>query len=339
MATAPIAVTMGDPNGIGSEITIKTWQARSKATPAFFLIDNPSRIEQLLGHFGLAGEVTAIKAPGEAVGRFTDTLPVLPIEVDERTSFGAADTAHSASILESLNIATQLCLNGEASALLTNPINKEMLHKVGFSFPGHTEFLEAACAAPNLMPSRAIMMLASRFLRVVPVTIHLPLSEVASTLSSKAIREVGLTVDTALRVDFDVVNPRIAVAALNPHAGEGGSFGTEETDIIAPAISELQSVGVNATGPYPADSLFHEDRRRDFDAVICMYHDQALIPLKTLSFFDGANITLGLPIVRTSPDHGVAYDIAGTYAADNRSFAAALEAAEKISANRKLNRP
>ncbi|HYS45136.1 MAG TPA: 4-hydroxythreonine-4-phosphate dehydrogenase PdxA, partial [Rhizomicrobium sp.] len=235
---------------------------------------------------------------------------------------GKPDSANGAAIIEAIEIAVATCLSGEAAALVTAPIHKEALRAAGFGFPGHTEFLAHLTGA-----RRAVMMLASGKLRVVPLTVHMPIAEVPKAISKQAVFETGEIILTALRRDFGILNPRLAVAGLNPHAGEEGVLGGEDGSVIAPAVAALAARGFAVKGPLSADTMFHDEARKTYDAALCMYHDQALIPIKSLSFWDGVNVTLGLPIVRTSPDHGTALDIAGTGKADPRSMIAAIRMA------------
>lgn len=235
---------------------------------------------------------------------------------------GKPDHANGAAVIEAIQIAVKACLAGEAAAVVTAPINKAVLQGAGFGFPGHTEFLAHLTGAP-----RAVMMLASDKLRVVPLTIHMPVAQVPKAIDKLSVFATAEIVLTALRRDFGILLPRLAVAGLNPHAGEDGVMGDEDLTVIAPAVAALKARGFAVTGPLSADTLFHEEARKTYDAALCMYHDQALIPIKTLSFWDGVNVTLGLPIVRTSPDHGTAFDIAGTGKADARSMIAAVKMA------------
>ena len=235
---------------------------------------------------------------------------------------GKPDRANGAAVIEAIEIAVKACLAGEAAAVVTAPINKAVLQGAGFGFPGHTEFLAHLTGAP-----RAVMMLASDKLRVVPLTIHMPVAQVPKAIDKLSVFATAEIVLTALRRDFGILLPRLAVAGLNPHAGEDGVMGDEDLTVIAPAVAALKARGFAVTGPLSADTLFHEEARKTYDAALCMYHDQALIPIKTLSFWDGVNVTLGLPIVRTSPDHGTAFDIAGTGKADARSMIAAVKMA------------
>jgi len=235
---------------------------------------------------------------------------------------GKPDVRNAAAVTEAIEIAVSLCLNGEAAALVTAPIHKAVLNAAGFAFPGHTEYLAHLTGAP-----RAVMMLASEKLRVVPLTIHMPIAQVPKAISKQAVFDTGEIILTALKRDFGILNPRLAVAGLNPHAGEDGVLGGEDESVIAPAVAALKARGFHVRGPLSADTLFHAEARQAYDAALCMYHDQALIPIKTLSFWDGVNVTLGLPIVRTSPDHGTALDIAGQGKADPRSMIAAIQMA------------
>ena len=239
---------------------------------------------------------------------------------------GKPDRANGAAVIEAIQIAVKACLAGEAAAVVTAPINKAVLQGAGFGFPGHTEFLAHLTGAP-----RAVMMLASDKLRVVPLTIHMPVAQVPKAIDKLSVFATAEIVLTALRRDFGILLPRLAVAGLNPHAGEDGVMGDEDLTVIAPAVAALKARGFAVTGPLSADTLFHEEARKTYDAALCMYHDQALIPIKTLSFWDGVNVTLGLPIVRTSPDHGTAFDIAGTGKADPTSLIAAIDLAAELS--------
>jgi 4-hydroxythreonine-4-phosphate dehydrogenase len=295
--TRPILITMGEPSGIGPEVAL--------AALTHFQGKIGSRPLKLVGDAALfAGrEMIATKAK-------------------VRARPGKPDPANNEAVIEAIEIAVKACLAGEAAAMVTAPIHKAVLIESGFAYPGHTEFLGALTGAP-----RAVMMLASRKLRVVPLTIHVPLARVPAAITTDAIVETGEIVLEALRRDFGIPKPRLAVAGLNPHAGEEGALGGEEKSVIAPAIQALRARGQAVTGPHSADTLFHDEARKRYDAVLTMYHDQGLIPIKTLSFWDGVNVTLGLPIIRTSPDHGTAFDIAGAGKADARSMIAAIEMA------------
>ena len=277
-----------------------------------------------------AGEtpIAILSSPAEVGIFFQKSLPILDLGVSCRTDFGAPSLEGARAAFLSLERACDLTLRGEASALVTNPVSKAMLRRAGFRYRGQTEYLSARTKR------RAVMMLAAPGLRVALVSTHLPLRDAPKYLTVARVSDTGETVAAALREDFGIAEPRLAVAALNPHAGEEGRLGREEIEIIAPAIENLRARGVKASGPHPADALFHKDMRRRYDAALCMYHDQALIPLKMLGREEGVNVSLGLPIVRTSPDHGTAFDIAGEGKADPSSLAAALKMAHRIAARR-----
>lgn len=326
MPVSPLALTMGEPSGIGGEIALLAWMGcRQSNLPAFFLLDDPTRLETMARHFGWPVPIHVIAEPGEAATHFAAALPVLPLNAPVACRPGQPDPGNAAAILESIARAVELAAAGQALGVVTNPIHKANLAAAGFKHPGHTEFLAelAGGAAP-------VMMLAAPGLRVVPVTVHIPLCEVSKRLTADAILRQGIILDESLRRDFKLAAPRIAVAGLNPHAGEEGVLGVEEETIIRPAVKTLRSRGIDAFGPLPADTLFHEEARRGYDAVMCMYHDQALIPLKMLGFWEGVNATLGLPFVRTSPDHGTALSLAGSGKADPRSLMAALRMAAQM---------
>lgn len=330
-ATKPLALTMGEPAGIGAELALAAWRDRTTtAVPVFFIIDDPKRLEQLSMATGMDVPITAIQDPAEVTTAWHRALPVLPQPLPEAVTPGQPATANSAAALTAIERAVQLVQAGKASAVVTNPINKKVLYDAGFSFPGHTEYL-AHLANTDQPP---VMLLASADLRVVPATIHIPLAAVPERLTIETICHCARTTATALKRDFAVPAPRLAIAGLNPHAGENGALGAEENTIIKPAIAELRSEGLSVSGPWPPDTMFHATARRDYDAAICMYHDQALIPLKTLAFDSGVNVTLGLPFIRTSPDHGTAFDIAGTGTADPGSLVEALRLAHTLATNR-----
>jgi 4-hydroxythreonine-4-phosphate dehydrogenase len=327
----PLALTMGEPAGIGGEIAIKAWEARREAAvPPFFLIDDPSRLAGLAGRLDRELPLAEIETPEAAAAVFPRSLPVLPMALASEVAPGEPDKANAGAVLQSIETAVHLVRAGRAAAVVTNPINKEVLYAAGFSHPGHTEYL-AELAGPG---HTAVMMLACAELKVVPVTIHLPLIEAIGCLDRPRILHCGRVTAAALKRDFAIAAPRLAVAGLNPHAGESGTIGREEIDIIEPAVEALRAEGIDAASPAPADSLFHPAARARYDAVLCMYHDQALIPLKTIDFERGINITLGLPFIRTSPDHGTAFDIAGTGRANPASLVAALVTARRMAAAR-----
>ncbi|MFC7334506.1 4-hydroxythreonine-4-phosphate dehydrogenase PdxA [Rhodocista pekingensis] len=327
----PLALTMGEPAGIGGEIALAAWRDRAdRAVPPFVLLDDPARLAALAGSLGWDVPLVTVADPAEAPGLFGSALPVLPVALRVPVRYGQPDPANGPAVLESIDRAVALCREGRAAAVVTNPIQKSALYATGFRWPGHTEYL-AHLAGQAEEP---VMLLEGGGLRVVLATIHIPLKDVPAALSTAGIVRVATATAAGLTADFGVARPRLAVAALNPHAGESGSLGREEIEIIAPAVAALQAVGIDAAGPLPADTLFHPGARSRYDAVVCMYHDQALIPLKTLDFETGVNVTLGLPFVRTSPDHGTALGIAGTGTASASSLIAALHTAARIAARR-----
>ncbi len=318
LRTRPIALTMGDPAGIGGELTVRAWQALHRSGPCFVALDDPRRLAD--------APVVEIASLEAAAAVFADALPVLPVKLAATPRPGRPDRTNARAVIASIERAAAFCLSGEAGAMVTNPINKAALYDAGFAHPGHTEFLAELTGARG----RQVMMLASPELRVVPVTVHTSLRNSIAMLTTDAIVAASRTTADALRRDFGIAQPRLAVAGLNPHAGEQGALGDEETTIIGPAIAALRAEGVDVSGPWPPDTMFTAAARRRYDAAICMYHDQALIPLKTLDMDRGVNVTLGLPIVRTSPDHGTAYDIAGKGIANPASLIAAIELAAEI---------
>ncbi len=314
---------MGDPCGIGPEVTSKAWAALRTSGITF----------AVLGDAGLYPDVPTLEidALSSAADVFRDTLPVIKGFTAAGAIVGRPNPKFAQVILSAISVGVELVQSGQALALVTAPIAKSVVMQAGFSHPGHTEYLgELLRDAPFAGTRGPIMMLAVEGLRVVPVTVHCALNEVSSKLTTQAIVNATKTTAEALARDFRVTPPRIAIAALNPHAGEGGAFGDEEARIIIPAVSQLRDAGIDVSGPYPADSLFHEQARATFDAAICMYHDQALIPLKTIDFWGGVNITLGLPIIRTSPDHGTGFDIAGKNIANPESMIAAIKMASHL---------
>ena len=293
---------MGEPAGVGPEVAAAAFAALGGTMDG-----HPLRLVGDVDVFAACG------APRDAV---------IATKARATRTPGKPDSANAAATIEAITAAVKLAMKGEAAAIVTAPINKHVLMQTGFAFPGHTDFLRHLTGAP-----RAVMMLASTALRVVPLTVHIPLADVARKITAAAILETAEITLAALRRDFGLTKPRLAVAGLNPHAGEDGDIGREEQDILIPAIAALIARGHTVTGPWPSDTMFHAEARAGYDAALCMYHDQALIPIKTLSFWDGVNVTLGLPIVRTSPDHGTAFAIAGTATADPRSMIAAVQMA------------
>jgi 4-hydroxythreonine-4-phosphate dehydrogenase len=302
--------------------------------PSFFLLCDPSLIAARAGSLDVG---IAECAPDEATARFETTLPVVPLANRFVNKAGQPDVANAAGIIEAIDRAVALTLEGKAAAVVTNPIAKKPLYDAGFAHPGHTEYLAHLAERATGHAVRPVMMIAGSDLRTVPVTIHVPLAEVPRLLSVEAIVETTRIVHSALRNEFGIAAPRIAVSGLNPHAGEGGSLGAEDGAIIAPAIEQLRNEGMNVSGPLPADTMFHAQARSGYDAAVCMYHDQALIPAKMLAFDEGVNVTLGLPLVRTSPDHGTAFDIAGKGVARPNSLIAALKMAVEMAARRAAN--
>jgi len=330
-ARPPLALTMGEPAGIGGDIALAAWVRRAEGLPAFFLLDDPDRLRGLAARLGLDVPIQVVATPAGAAAVFAHSLPVLPVQLAKAVEPGQPDAANVGAVRDAIERAVALVRAGGAAAVVTNPIHKAVMHQGGFDFPGHTEFLAHLVGDSGL---REVMMLACPGLRVVPVTIHVALAEAVASLRTEDIVQVGRVTARALEVDFAIPRPRLAVAALNPHAGEGGAMGREDMDIVAPAVEQLRRAGIDAVGPLPADTLFHARARQGYDAVLCMYHDQALIPLKTIDFDRGVNITLGLPFVRTSPDHGTAFDLAGTGRASCDSLIAALTTAAEIADHR-----
>jgi len=323
---------MGDPAGIGPEIIVQAWAARAQAglTP-FFVAGGRSVLEAVASHLGSDVPVIAIDSPAEACAAFEQGLPVLGVPGCGWRP-GAPDRTGALLAFDSLQQAAALVCAGHASALVTGPIAKARLAEVGFSHPGQTEWVAEAC---GINPEDAVMMLAGPSLRTVPLTVHVALAAVPALLSAALIERRGAIVAAALRRDFGISAPRLGVAALNPHAGEEGRMGDEDQRIVAPAIAALRARGIDASGPHPADALFAPHSRATFDVALCMYHDQALIPVKALDFDQGVNVTLGLPIVRTSPDHGTAFGIAGKHLANPGAMIAAIRMAGECAGRRR----
>ncbi len=324
----PLALTMGEPAGIGGEIAAKAWWAVRAAGPVFFLIGDPALVKD--------APVALIEAPEQAARAFPQALPVLPLPLAVPAVPGVLDPANAPAVIASIEQAVAFALDGRAGGVVTNPIQKSVLTAAGFPHPGHTEFL-GELAGDGVAP---VMMLACPGLRVVPVTVHLSLRAALDTLTTDLIVEHGRIVAAALARDFGLAAPRLAIAGLNPHAGEAGTMGEEDIRIVTPAVAALRAAGIDARGPFPPDTMFTPRARAGYDCVLGMYHDQVLIPIKTLDMDGGVNITLGLRIVRTSPDHGTALDIAGRGQADAGSLIAALRlAAEIAETRRKAARP
>ncbi|MGB8278900.1 MAG: 4-hydroxythreonine-4-phosphate dehydrogenase PdxA [Methylovirgula sp.] len=333
---SPLALTRGDPSGIGPELALKAWRVLHDrpSAPAFFIVADPDHLKWLAERFALPVPIAAC-APDEAQAVFPGALPVVALPDPVHGWLGQPDLADAGGTLRSIEICAELIRAGQAAGMVTNPIAKEVLQRAGFAHPGHTEFLGEL--AQRLfgehisgVTARPVMLLWSEDLATVPATIHVPLADVPRLLSFELIVETAKIVAQDFARRFSLAKPRLAFAGLNPHAGEGGHMGREEIDVIIPAIAELRRLGIDARGPFPADTLFHKAARRQYDVAICMYHDQALIPIKTLAFETAVNVTLGLPFVRTSPDHGTAFDIAPEGKANPSSLIAALHLAARL---------
>ena len=333
MKPGPLALSLGDPAGIGPEIIVKAWNELRHGGPPFMVVGDAQSLASASA--GGSSILKAVLSPSEALDTFSQALPVLNLPLRGPVVAGQPSAAAAPSIIQWIETAVGLALSGAVAGVVTAPIAKAPLYEAGFKFPGHTEFLGELTAAERFEGARGpVMMLTAGGLRVVLVTVHTPLAKVSSSLSIEAIVNVGRVTADALRRDFGIARPRLAVAGLNPHAGEGGGIGREEIEIVAPAVAALQDLGIEVSGPYPSDTLFPEAMRASYDAAICLYHDQALIPVKMLDFWGGVNVTLGLPIVRTSPDHGVGFDIAGRGLARPDSLIAAIRMAGEIADRR-----
>jgi len=327
----PLLLTQGDPSGIGPELTLRAWLERDRAgLPPFAVLADPAHLAQVAGALGWSVPIVAVQA-SQTASTFPKALPVIPLTARVAALPGQPDKTFAPSVIESIETAVRLVRQGEASAMVTNPIAKHVLYEAGFSHPGHTEFL-AALAGQDGNAYHPVMMLWSEELAVVPVTVHIALSAVPAALTTDLIVRTGRIVARELKERFGLSAPRLALAGLNPHAGENGAMGTEDQTIIAPAVAALQADGIAASGPLPADTLFHARARKGYDAALAMYHDQALIPIKTIAFDEAVNVTLGLPFVRTSPDHGTAFDIAGKGIARPDSLMAAIRLAARLGA-------
>jgi 4-hydroxythreonine-4-phosphate dehydrogenase len=327
----PLALTLGEPAGIGPDITIKAWSRRKELKlPAFYLLGDRDYLDHRAKTLGLNVRLVDARAE-DAPAAFADALPVVATGHAATALPGQPDDASAAAALASIRQAVDDVAAGRASAIVTNPIAKNVLYRAGFRHPGHTEFLAELAATAGRAP-QPVMMLWSPALAVVPVTIHLSLRDAISQLSCELIVTTARILVADLKARFGLANPRLAVSGLNPHAGEDGALGTEDQAIVAPAVEILRGEGIEVRGPLPADTMFHEAARKTYDCAICMFHDQALIPIKTLAFDDAVNVTLGLPFIRTSPDHGTAFDIAGTGRANPSSLIAALRLAARMAA-------
>lgn len=334
-AGSPVAVTMGDPAGIGGEISMMTWRDHRDALPPFYLLDDPDRLARLAQATGVSCPIAEITHPAEAVEAGVNALPVLRLSAPVRALPGDDSTADGPMVIESIDRAIDASLDGTAAGMATNPIQKSRLYDAGFTAPGHTEYLgqRAGLAHPP------VMLLAGPNLKVVPVTIHLSVKDAVAALTKDEIVRTLKTTIASLKSDFGIAAPRVAVSGLNPHAGESGHMGREEIDIIAPAIAEAADNGAEIRGPLAGDTMFHPAARATYDVAVCMYHDQALIPMKTLDFDNGVNVSVGLPFVRTSPDHGTAYNIAGSATANPTSLVSAIRMAGEIAACRASTQP
>jgi 4-hydroxythreonine-4-phosphate dehydrogenase len=325
----PLALTFGEPAGIGPDITIKAWLRRNELKlPPFYLLGDPDFLGQRAKALGLNLRLAKVH-PKDACDAFADALPVVATGHPATARAGTPDGNSAEAAMASIRQAVGDVIAGRASAVVTNPIAKNVLYRAGFRHPGHTEYLAELAATENHTP-QPVMMLWSPALVVVPVTIHVALRDALAQLSSDLIVTTARIVVAALKARFGLPNPRLAVSGLNPHAGEDGSLGSEDKTIVAPAVEILRGEGIEIRGPLPADTMFHAAARQTYDCAICMYHDQALIPVKTLAFEDAVNVTLGLPFIRTSPDHGTAFDIAGTGKANPSSLIAALRLAARM---------
>lgn len=329
----PLAVSLGEPAGIGSDITIDAWLRRSELDLSpFYLIGDARHTAQRAARLGLHIQIAAV-TPEEASSVFKTALPVVDCGVAVTAQPGEPDDSSAPAAIAAIKRAVADVFAGRASGIVTNPIAKNVLYRAGFAEPGHTEYLARLATEKTGKAVHPVMMLWAPELAVIPVTIHLPLTQVPKMLTTQLIVETGRIAARDLRERFGIDRPRLAIAGLNPHAGEDGTIGTEDRDIVAPAVRALQSEGIDARGPLSADTMFHAAARATYDVALCMYHDQALIPIKTLAFDHGVNVTLGLPFVRTSPDHGTAFDIAGSGKADPSSLIAALRLATRLTAH------
>ena len=326
----PLALTLGEPAGIGPDLALAIWRRRAELDiPPFYIVADANFLGRRAAQLGLRVPMEDV-APDQAVATFSEALPVVPLTIAVTTEAGHPDRTSAPAAVAAIRRCVADVMAGAAAAVVTNPVAKNVLYNSGFAEPGHTEFLAKLVQEASGKKLRPVMMLWSPELAVVPVTIHLPLKEIFEQLSVGLIVETGRIVAHDLSKRFGFARPRLAIAGLNPHAGEAGTLGEEDRAIVAPAIAALRAQGIDAKGPLPADSMFHQQARSSYDAALCMYHDQALIPIKTLAFDHAVNVTLGLPFVRTSPDHGTAFDIAGKGTADPASLIAALRLAARL---------
>jgi 4-hydroxythreonine-4-phosphate dehydrogenase len=329
-ASPPLVLTLGEPGGIGPDITIDAWlRRRELALPPFLFAGDPALLRRRAEALGRSIE-TVDAEPEDAASAFAQAIPCLAGTSPVTGKPGELAASDAPAVVASIRASVALVAAGRAAAVVTNPIQKKALNAIGFPFPGHTEFLGALSAELFGIEAYPVMMLAGADLRVVPLTVHIPLREVPEAISADLIVRTGRIVARALTEQFGIAAPRIAVSGLNPHAGEEGMLGSEDAAIVAPGVTALRSEGIDAVGPLPADTMFHKAARDTYDAAICMYHDQALIPIKALAFDEAVNVTLGLPFIRTSPDHGTALSLAGTGKARPDSLVAALRLAAQM---------
>ncbi len=328
--TLPLALTLGEPAGVGPDLALALWADRgARNVPPFLLVGDPKLLAARARLLGLDVKLTESDA-AQAAARFAASLPVLPVGISSEAAPGKPDAMSAPVARAAIDRAVELVRAGKLAAVVTNPIAKSIMQKAGFAFPGHTEYLAHLAAIPGAMAPRPVMLIWCEELAVVPVTIHVPLAEVPRLLSADLIVETGRIVAGEMMRRFGVARPRLAVCGLNPHAGEGGTLGREEETVIRPALERLKAEGIAVTGPHAADSLFHAEARIRYDVALGMFHDQVLAPIKTLAFERAVNVTLGLPFVRTSPDHGTAFDLAGTGRANPSSLLAALKLARRL---------
>ncbi|MRL69599.1 4-hydroxythreonine-4-phosphate dehydrogenase PdxA [Brevundimonas sp. SPF441] len=328
-AVAPLVLTLGEPAGVGPEIVAAAWKALRADQTAFAVIGDAA----LMRTQGVP--VAEIGVPGDAGGLFGSALPVIHRPLPAPVVVGSPDPANASAVADGIEEAVSFALSGEASGVVTAPIAKAPMYASGFRFPGHTEFIaELTADAPYAGTRGPVMMLTAQNLRACLVTIHVALDQVPELVTAERVARIARVVHESLKRDFAIARPRLAMAALNPHAGEGGALGLQERDILTPVAEQLRAEGIDITDPRPADTLFHDEARATYDAAICMYHDQALIPVKTLDFWGGVNVSLGLPIIRTSPDHGTGFDIAGKGVARPDSLIAAIRLASEMAAAR-----
>jgi 4-hydroxythreonine-4-phosphate dehydrogenase len=329
----PLALTLGEPAGIGPDIALAAWRRRAElALAPFYILADPTFLANRAKRLGLDIPIAVVE-PAAAANAFRTALPVVDIGIRITAEPGHPDATSAPAALAAINRAVADVSAGSAAAVVTNPVAKSVLYRSGFAEPGHTEYLAKLAQEATGASMHPVMLLWSPELAVVPVTIHLPLREVMARLSSDLIVQTGRIVARDLIARFGIARPRLVVAGLNPHAGEDGALGSEDFDVVRPAVERLRQEGIDARGPLPADTLFHAAARASYDVALAMYHDQALIPIKTLAFDHAVNVTLGLPFIRTSPDHGTAFDIAGSGRADPTSLIAALALAARLSAS------